>query len=209
MAPAAAPTAAPKTQTAEISAAPPSATTLPATSPIINQTQPANSHDAAIRAAAANELGPKVAASMPTVPPSTPPEPVDAGAAKLVASIANVLGDRSLPNDGVTIINLRGVQNLSRSNADEFGSFMHRFCEVMSKAGKADRIAFTDNAEAEAQYRMQGTAYMIYASGFDQWEMYLTLRPADREFDIWDAGSAVRVLRIARPGAQQIMYEGK
>lgn len=86
---------------------------------------------------------------------------------------------------------------------------MHRLCGILSKAGRNDRIAFTDDADAAAQFRMLGTAYMINAEGFDQWEMYLTLTPADRDFGIWDAGSAVRVLRIARPGVPQITYTGR
>lgn len=174
--------------------------------PLVNQSQPANAHDAAVRSAAASELGSAVAATMPTVSPSIPPEPVDVGASRLVASMATVLGDRSLPADGATLISVHGVQNLSRSNAGEFSAFMHRFCDVLTNAGKSDRLAFTDDATAAAQFRMQGTAYMINAEGFDQWELYLTLSPADRDFDIWDAGRAVRVLRIARPGVPQITY---
>lgn len=215
MGPAAAPAARSNAQAVEVDPAPrtrqvpPTPPVSPSTSPAIEQTQNGNAHDAAIRAAAETELGPAVAASMPTVPPSTPPEPIDVGAADLMASIANALGDRSSSTDGVTLVNVRGVRNLSRTNAAEFESFMHRFREVMTRAGANRRIAFTDDAAAAAQYQLEGTVYMTYAEGFDQWELYLSLRPTDRDFDVWNASAPVRVLRIVRPGIGQITYGGK
>lgn len=186
---------------------PPPTTSVAASAP----TQPAaNDHDQAIRRQAAAELGPEVAATMPEVPASAPVEPVDPGAELIVRSIIDTLAaDLARDSTGATTISVQGVRNLSRANAAEFDGFMHRLCGVLSNAGRRDRLIFSDDLTHQAQYRLQGTAYMINAAGFDQWELYLTLTPTDRDYQVWNARNAIRVLRIARPGQPQITFIGK
>ncbi len=143
---------------------------------------------------------------MPVVADSTPPKLVDPGAADVIASITRRLSDRATGPDGMTVVSTRELHNLSHSTADEFASFRARLCAALTEAGGTDRIVFTDDASASAQYRLLGSAYLVTADGFDQWEMYLSLTPAARDFQVWDARGAVRMLRLPRPDQQQITF---
>jgi len=67
---------------------------------------------------------------------------------------------------------------------------------------EVDSVA--DAAEA-ARYELHGTAYLVTARGFDQWELYLSLRPAGQAWTIWRADAAVRMLRQPRPGEPEII----
>jgi hypothetical protein len=164
-------------------------------------------HDAAVRAATERELGPETAAALPAIP-STPAEPADPGAVVIVTSIDSALGSRVANDQGQTIISLSGLRNLSRCGSGEFTAFKQRLAGLLTKAGREGKIVFTDDAGPPAHYRMQGTAYLMSAAGFDQWELYLSLTPADRDFAVWDARNAVRVLRIPRAGQPEITYIG-
>ena len=55
-------------------------------------------------------------------------------------------------------------------------------------------------------YRMLGSAYLITAEGFDQWELFLSIAPADHDLAVWEARSATRILRTERPGVTQITF---
>ena len=165
-----------------------------------------NPHDESIRSAAENEIGAAAAASMPAVAPTEPLRPVDPGAAEVIASITRRLGDRATGPDGVTVVSTRELHNLSHSTSDEFAAFRARLCAVLTEAGEAERIVFSDDTSAAAQYRLLGSAYLVTADGFDQWEMYLSLTPVARDFQVWDARGAVRMLRLPRPGQQQITF---
>jgi hypothetical protein len=197
---------------------PPASDSSAATTPdVTSRSQPAAaatspvetaSHDAAIREQAAMELGSDVAASMPQVPETPPVEPVDPGAAMIVRSIAQTLADRRSAGDAVTI-DLTTLQNLSRSGSEEFTAFVARLAALLNRAGVEHRIRFVDDKSTVCEYRMLGTAYLVNASGFDQWEMYMSLSPADRDWQVWDARNAVRILRTARAGQPQIISIGK
>lgn len=169
---------------------------------------PTTTHDAAVRRQTELELGADVAATLPEVPEGELARPIDPGAAIVARSIADSLADRRTAGDSITI-NLAAVQNLSRSNADEFGSFVSRFAELLTRAGREFQIVFVAEANAPSTYRMLGTAYLVNANGFDQWEMYLSLTPTDHSWQVWDARNAIRVLRTARAGRPQITYIGK
>jgi hypothetical protein len=163
---------------------------------------------AAVREAAASELGPEAAASMPPVA-SAPLDPVDPGAALIIGAIDSGLAQRATNDRGVTVVSMNGVRNLSRTDAAEFERFIDRFAGLLTRAGAEAHLEFTRDAAVEAHYRMQGTAYLTTAAGFDQWEMFLSIAPAERDFTVWDARSAVRVLRNARPNQPQVLYIGR
>ena len=164
-----------------------------------------------MREVASTELGPDAAASMPALPPTPPPQPEDPGAAAVVESINSALSHRDASAEGVTIISVRDVRNLSRASADEFNSMRGRLCKALARAGDSSKLVFIDaeNPAIAPHYRMLGTAYIITADGFDQWEMYLSLTSAARNFQVWDARGAVRMLRLPRAGQPQITYLGK
>lgn len=140
---------------------------------------------------------------MPLVPESAPPEPVDPGAASIVKSIADALADRRVAGDAIAI-DLSPLRNLSRSSAAEFAAFTSRLAELLTHAGREHRMTFTIDPSATAPYRMLGTAYLMTADGFDQWEMYLSVSPSDRDWQVWAARSAVRAMRMPRAGQPQI-----
>lgn len=133
---------------------------------------------------------------------------VDPGAALIVASMADTLEKPAADERTVTVINLHSVRNLSRASADEFARFLDRFAALLTQAGTPHAIEFVRTAPA-AHYRMQGVAYLITDAGLDQWEMYLSIAPADRDVAVWDARQVIRVLRNARPGQPQILSIGR
>jgi hypothetical protein len=148
---------------------------------------------------------------MPPVPSAKPPERIDPGAAMIVRSIEQSLAGRAANQQDMIVISVDEVRNLSRCERDEFGLFMQRFAGLLSDAARESQIEFTTATSntAAAQYRMQGTAYLMTADGFDQWELYLSVTPVDRDFAVWDARKAIRVLRNPRPSQPQITYIGK
>jgi hypothetical protein len=194
---------------------------------VSNGAQGGREHDQAVRDAAERELGPDVAATLPEVAPergAAVAEPVDPGAELIVRAIANRLSQRPVNERGVTVIDLCAVRNHSRAGQSEFAEFRQRLASLLDAAGREDKIEFIANGKRDAKgeggsegaagtegshYRMQGAAYLITADGFDQWELFLSLTPADRDFTVWDARSAIRVLRTPRPGQPQITYIGK
>lgn len=181
---------------------------------------PPPSDDARVREAAATELGPQAAATMPAVKSASTgasatsaAEPVDPGAQALVKSIATSLSGGARPADdrGVTVITLRELHNYSRAGHGEFNHLLKRLATLLSRAGRDDKLEFIPEDTAGVaggpapHFRMQGAAYLITADGFDQWELFLSITPTDRDFGMWDSHGAVRVLRTARPGVPQIV----
>jgi hypothetical protein len=134
----------------------------------------------------------------------------------LVESIASALGgqgvQRSTNDRGETVIALNDLRNYSRAGQGEFNYLLKRLATLLSHAGRDERMQFVVEDRSAAtggarpQYRMQGAAYLITAEGFDQWELFLSMTPSDRDLAMWDARGAVRVLRTARPDAAQVTY---
>jgi hypothetical protein len=186
---------------------------------------PPTSDDARVRQATAEELGPDAAASMPQVRASTqasggdsaearqPAQPIDEGAAALVQSIAVALAHRPVNAQGMTVISLDELRNYSRAGHGEFNHMLRRMARLLTQAGRERRLEFVaddgaaaGSADQRPHYRMQGAAYLITAAGFDQWELFLSMTPMDRDMTVWDARSATRVLRTEREGVTQMTY---
>jgi hypothetical protein len=162
--------------------------------------------DRPLREQAAAELGPEIAAALPPIV-REPPRPIDPGALRLVNSIVDRLPTRPVDDGGVTRVNLAGIRNLSHSDAREFTAFLDRFAGVLSRAGRDARLTFTagDDIDDEvAHYDMVGTAYLVSADGFDQWELFLTVTPVGRPLTLWQSEGPVRVLRQARRDQPQV-----
>ncbi len=170
----------------------------------------ASDHDESIRRQTAEELGPDVAAAMPPLPATTPREPADPGAKILVQSIADALEvDSAATGSATVVVSVHELRNLSRASHAEFAEFLQRFASLLNIAGAEHGLAFASDSQLKSDYRMLGSAYMITAAGFDQWELFLSISPTSRQFTVWDARSPIRVLRTVRPGQPQIISIGR
>jgi len=148
------------------------------------------------------ELAPEPA----LMPPPRPvkPQRLDPGASALVEALAASLPDQALSGGQGVIVSLRHLRNQSHSTAAEFDAFKRRLAGLLTRTAEARRITFAAAAEAQPDYELLGTAYLVTADGFDQWELYLRLTPAEESWTLWHAGGPVRVLRQARPGQPQV-----
>lgn len=160
----------------------------------------------AAKKAAQQELGAEAAATIPDTPPHTPKVPaIDPGAKKLVDTILAAIPNRQSDADGLTRIGISPVRNQSRCAASEFERFQSRLARLLTDAANDSKVNFTtDTSSSSVQYLMQGTAYLITADGFDQWELFLSLSVVDRNYTLWKSEGPVRVLRQERLGAPQV-----
>ena len=148
-------------------------------------------------AAAETELGDAAAEALPPIE-HTPPLTPDPGAEALLNDLLACMEDRRVGADGFTLVSLTRLRNHSRAAASEFIAFRQRLAEVLTRRGADLGVRFSTNGEP-ADYRIDGTAYLVTADGFDQWELYLRLSPADAAWTLWQSEQPIRVLRQARP----------
>lgn len=157
--------------------------------------------DQPIRKDAARELGPEVAASMPEIVREQP-KLSDRGAQAMVDSMLAAIERK----DGVAMITLEPLRNQSRTAAGEFESFRERLAELLSAAGEKSGLRFTSKANdtQDADYELQGAAYLATVEGVDMWELYINLSPTKNHWSIWQSNGPVKVLRRSRPNQTQI-----
>lgn len=167
------------------------------------------SDNRAVREAAAAELGPQVAGAIPTATrPTGGPEPSDPGAAQLVQSMLEGMGQPARGSDGLTHIGMAQLRNQSRSSGAEFRAMCERLAGLLTRAAQRSDFHFTADPQAQVQYQIQGSAYLTNVEGSDAWELFLSMTPAaprERSWTIWEAGRPVHLLRQRRPGQPQIV----
>jgi len=134
---------------------------------------------------------------------------LDPGAARLVRSIRDRVSShadrRREPERAVPIvIRIDPIRNLSRARSDEFAAFLDRFATLLSDTGRSSGLMFSSRPDVDATYELAGTAYLLSADGFDWWELFLHVRPADERLMIWRSEHPIRVLRHPRPEHQQV-----
>ena len=158
--------------------------------------------------AAAEEPAARPQPVRPRDPEPTPPVPATPrrnypGARALVRAIAQRVSEVS-PAGGEAVVSLGHLRNQSHCTAGEFESFKARLADLLTEMGEAEDLRFATDPDMPADYELLGTAYLVTADGFDQWELYLRLTPAAESWTIWQAGGPVRVLRQARPGRPEV-----
>ncbi len=158
----------------------------------------------AVERAAREELGPAAAEALPELTDGPLP-PSDPGADALVAAILRSIDVTQRSGGGVTWMSLARIRNQSHATAAEFDAFRQRLAELLSRSGRAQRIRFVVGSDEPVEYELVGAAYLVTAQGFDQWELYLSLRPAGKAWALWRSDEAVRVLRQPIPGRRQIL----
>ena len=131
--------------------------------------------------------------------------PTDPGADALVRSILASLDSPARAHSGETLVRVDQLRNHSHCSQREFASLRRRLADGLNRSGRSDQIRFVADAAQPAHYELHGTAYLVTARGFDQWELYLSLRPAGQAWTIWRADAAVRILRQPRQGEPEII----
>jgi hypothetical protein len=130
---------------------------------------------------------------------------VDPGAERLVALIVDALDKAGLERRAYTSVGLWPLRNQSHATPTELEALTDRLARLLNAAGSAWGIEFyTDPSEA-VDYELRGTIYLITARGFDQWELYLSLRPAGEGWSAWRSPGPIRVMRLPVAGAPQII----
>lgn len=133
------------------------------------------------------------------------------GSAKLAAAAA---GERD-----AVVVSLAELRNQSHASCSEFNAFRERLAELLSQAGRKDNVRFIssesseeahahaagDGDDEDVDYQLHGAAYLVTRAGFDWWELYLSLTPADRAWNIWRSPSRIHVLRHPQPGQIQVL----
>lgn len=162
-----------------------------------------------MQAAADDRAAPSTQPSSAAARPHLPR--VDPGASALIDRMLVADAQRPRDADGWTQIALESLTNYSRATRDEFDAFKKRLADLLSRAGRDDKVRFTAEPapDAPVHRRLTGTAYLVTAGGFDQWELYLTLMPADEAWTVWRSDGPVRVLRAAPAHGQQVFIPSK
>jgi hypothetical protein len=131
--------------------------------------------------------------------------PVDPGARVVVREMSQALVDGGLDLRRPIVISLEEVRNLSHASPREFDQMRGRLAAVLSNAGAIESMEFVVDSPSPAML-LHGTAYLVTSDGIDQWELFLSLKPADRDWFAWQGRGPVRVIRQPRPNTQQIYY---
>jgi hypothetical protein len=142
-------------------------------------------------------------ASAPAAPVS--PRVSEPIARALVEQMLSLIQDRRVGDDGVTHIGVSMLRNQSRATTAEFNNFCQRLANILTSASPDAKVQFTASAGAAVQYQLMGAAYLATFQGFDLWELFLSLSPADKDLAIWSAIGPVHVLRQPRVGEPQFV----
>ena len=131
---------------------------------------------------------------------------VDPGAVWVVAKIREALDAESGggKQSGSIEISTQLLRNQSKAQNDEFDAMVDRLARLLDAAGADEGLHFTADPAQPVDYQLKGTAYLVTANGFDLWELYLSLKPNDRAWTLWQADVPVRLLRSERLRGQQI-----
>lgn len=139
-------------------------------------------------------------------PPAPAPPVTDDGADALAGSMRRSLtiaGERTF---GEILVRVDTLRNQSHASHREFERLLDRLAEHLSRAGAAGRVPmrFVVTPDEPVDYEMGGAVYLVTSAGFDQWELYLNLRPPGGRRTIWSADGPVRMLRQPRGGVDPI-----
>lgn len=110
---------------------------------------------------------------------------------------------------GEVLISLDGIRNHSHASPGEFAELRRLLADLLNGAGAGGGapLRFIAGAREPVDFEVVGTAYLATTRGFDQWELYLSLRPTGEAWNLWSADGPVRVLRQPRPGEPMMDYK--
>ncbi len=143
-------------------------------------------------------------------PTPVPPEPVqpqtDPGADAIVGQIAKSIRPRNGDAEPETRISLSRLYNQSHAANREFEALRNRLARVLNGSGRSYGMWFGVQPHASIDYELHGAAYLVTVAGRDQWELHLSLRPADGSWTVWRADGPLRMFRQLRGGDRQILW---
>ena len=101
---------------------------------------------------------------------------------------------------GEILVRVDMLRNQSHASTGEFRAMLERLAAVLSRAGASGGapMRFVVRPGELVDYELGGAVYLMTAGGFDQWELYPTLRIPDGGATLWSADGAVRMLRQPR-----------
>lgn len=107
------------------------------------------------------------------------------------------------------LIRVDTLRNQSHASTGEFITMLERLAATLSRAGASGGapMRFVVRPDELVDYELGGAAYLMTAGGFDQWELYPTLRIPDGGATLWSADGPVRMLRQPRAGDGLFMAE--
>lgn len=165
------------------------------------------------RASSARTVSNDAASEQPTMKAAQPPVTTDAnpgaipaqtldpGSVRLVNDLLEAIGE---PGAGL-VIAVRGLRNQSRTPGDEMTTLRERLHQLLAAAGEPRGLRLTLDEPTDADYTLSGTVYLVNRDGFDQWEIYLALRPAEANWTIWRNDDPVRLMRQQRAAGDALL----
>ena len=101
---------------------------------------------------------------------------------------------------GEILVRVDKMRNQSHASTGEFGAMLERLAAALSRAGASGGtpMRFVVRPGEPVDYEVGGAVYLMTAGGFDQWELYPTLRIPDGGATLWSGDGAVRMLRQPR-----------
>lgn len=129
----------------------------------------------------------------------------DPGATLLIAEMINAIGldDEIEPEP---LVSLRRFRNQSRSTRQEVDELRSRLFQLFTQASAIQSVRFADKNEADTEYTLGGTLYLIEHDGEEYWEIYFTLKPAGANWTIWRNDQPVRLNRNKSKSQDTITY---
>ncbi len=110
---------------------------------------------------------------------------------------------------GEILVRIDTLRNQSHASTGEFMAMLDRLAAVLSRAGALGGapMRFVVSPGELVDYELGGAVYLLTAAGFDQWELYPTLRVPDGGATLWSADGPVRMLRQPRGADGLFMAE--
>jgi len=110
---------------------------------------------------------------------------------------------------GEILVRVDMLHNQSHASSGEFGAMLERLAAALSRAGASGGapMRFVVRPGEPVDYELGGAVYLLTAGGFDQWELYPTLRIPDGGATLWSADGPVRMLRQPRGADGLFMAE--
>jgi hypothetical protein len=142
--------------------------------------------------------------SSASAPPAAPQ--ASGPAQGLVASMRQGVATAGGPGREILVC-LQGIRNQSHASAGEFEQMRHRLADALGSAGLDQNppMLFAAEPAGACDFDLTGTAYLVTASGFDQWELYLDMHRAGEAWSVWRLPGALRMLRHPRPGEAELL----
>jgi len=127
----------------------------------------------------------------------------------MTLSMRRALSRAGEPTFGEILVRVDTLRNQSHASTGEFMAMLDRLAAVLSRAGAwgGAPMRFVVSPGELVDYELGGAVYLLTAAGFDQWELYPTLRVPDGGATLWSADGPVRMLRQPRGADGLFMAE--